>query len=438
MSQRFTPLSARDGVRFTEALARLTRPVTDDAARLQCAETVAQIRARIAIDQDQALLKYTAQFDGHQPAAVAEIEWRPDDFRAAFESLDADLREALEVAAGRIDAYAQHQKLASFSFSDSHGSQFGQQVTPLQRVGVYVPGGQAAYPSSVLMNAVPARVAEVEEVVMVSPTPGGEVSPVVLAAAHVAGVHRGWAIGGAPAIAALALGTESIPRVDKIVGPGNQWVAEAKRQVYGEVGIDLLAGPSEILIISDSSADPQWLAADLMAQAEHDPQARAALLSPDGAHLQAVADAVEEQLGQADRADIIRSSLTRSGALLEVDSLEQAIELANTIAPEHLQLAIKDADFWQPQVRNAGAIFIGGHSPEVIGDYCAGPNHVLPTAATARFASPLGVYDFQKRTSLIQLTETGADHLAGLAERLARAEGLTAHAKSARFRKRGQ
>ena len=407
-------------------------------SRPEHAGAVAAIIDAIRVQGDRALLEYTRKHDGHEADSVASLVWEPADFQAAFESLDESLRSALQAAAERIRDYADRQKLESFEFEDAQGSKLGQRVSALQCVGVYVPGGTAAYPSSVMMNAIPARVAGVEEILMVSPTPGGQVNPVVLAAAHVAGIDRGWAVGGAQAIAALALGTETVPAVDKIVGPGNIWVAEAKRQVFGTVGIDMVAGPSEVVVVSDGSADARWLATDLMAQAEHDEQAQAILLSPDMEHLNAVADALAVQLEDAPRAQIIRSSLEANGALIQTEDLEQAVELVNRLAPEHLQLALVDPEAVLDRIRHAGAIFLGAHSPEVMGDYCAGPNHVLPTMRTARFASPLGVYDFQKRSSTIRLSQSGAADLADLAECLAEAEGLSAHAASARWRGRSE
>ena len=433
MSTSFPRILSTGAPGFEEEFQALIEGRAQDS-RPQQAEAVAAIIEEVRTRGDSALLEYTRQFDGHEPDSVASLLWGPSDFQAAFEALEEPLRDALQAAAGRIRDYAQRQKLESFEFEDGQGSRLGQRVNALQRVGVYVPGGTAAYPSSVLMNAIPARVAGVEEILMVSPTPDGQVNPVVLAAAHVAGIDCGWALGGAQAIAALALGTETIPAVDKIVGPGNLWVAEAKRQVFGRVGIDMIAGPSEVVVVSDGSADPRWLATDLMAQAEHDEQAQAILLSPDVEHINAVADALAEQLKEMPRADIIRASLTANGALVQTDDLEQAVELVNRLAPEHLQLALADPDAVLDQIRHAGAIFLGADSPEVMGDYCAGPNHVLPTMRASRFASPLGVYDFQKRSSTIRLSRSSAADLAGLAECLAEAEGLGAHAASARWR----
>ncbi len=399
------------------------------------AAAVAAIIEAVRTRGDRALLEYTRQHDGHNAETVASLLWQPADFQAAFEALDESLREALQAAADRIRDYARRQALESFEFEDEHGSRLGQRVNALQRVGVYVPGGTAAYPSSVLMNAIPARVAGVEEILMVSPTPDGQANPVVLAAAHVAGIDRGWALGGAQAVAALAWGTDSLPAVDKIVGPGNLWVAEAKRQVFGRVGIDMVAGPSEVVIVSDGRTDPRWLAADLMAQAEHDEQAQAILLSPDPDHIRAVADALAAQWDALPRAAILRASLAAHGALIQTDDLEQAAALVDRLAPEHLQLALEEPDAVMARIHHAGAIFLGAHSPEVMGDYCAGPNHVLPTMRASRFASPLGVYDFQKRSSTIRLSQAGAAELAGLAECLAEAEGLGAHAASARWRR---
>ena len=399
-------------------------------------EAVAAIIREVRARGDSALIEYTQRHDGHKPDSITSLAWDSDDFRSAFHSLEGHLRDALQIAAGRIRDYAQQQKLEPFEFEDDFGSRLGQRVTAVQRIGVYVPGGTAAYPSSVLMNVIPARVAGVEEILMVSPTPNGRVNPVMLAAAHVSGVDRGWALGGAQAIAALALGTETVPAVDKIVGPGNLWVAEAKRQMFGMVGIDMVAGPSEVVIVSDGSADVRWLASDMMAQAEHDEQAQAILLSPDREHLDKVADALAAQLDDVARAGIIRSSLVANGALIQTENLDEAVDLSNRLAPEHLQLALRDPDAVLDKIRHAGAIFIGEYSPEVMGDYCAGPNHVLPTMRTARFASPLGVYDFQKRSSTIRLSPSGASYLADLAMHLAEAEGLDAHVASARWRGR--
>ena len=404
------------------------------ALRSELAEAVAAILEQVRDGGDRALLELARQHDRCTAASLAELQWERADFQAAFEAVDASLRAALQTAAERIREFAERQKLEAFEYEDAHGSRLGQRVEALQRVGIYVPGGTAAYPSSVLMNAIPARVAGVEEILMASPMPDGQANPAVLAAAHVAGIDRGWALGGAHAIAALAFGTATVPGVDKIAGPGNAWVAEAKRQVFGAVGIDMVAGPSEIVVVSDASADARWLAADLMAQAEHDAQAQAILLSPDAPHLEAVEAAVAAQLDAAPRAEVIRASLAGCGVLIETDSVAQAVDLAGRLAPEHLQLAVADADAALARVRHAGAVFVGAHSPEVMGDYCAGPNHVLPTMRTARFASPLGVYDFQRRSSVVRLSPAGAAELAAVAGCLAEAEGLAAHAASARWR----
>jgi histidinol dehydrogenase len=344
------------------------------------------------------------------------------------------LRSALESAAGRIRAYHEHQRLESWSMREADGTRLGQQVSPLDSVGLYVPGGKAAYPSSVLMNAVAAKVAGVPQLVMVTPTPGGEMNATVLAAAALAGVDRIFRVGGAQAIGALAYGTASLPAVDKIVGPGNAYVAAAKRRVFGRVGIDMVAGPSEVLIIADGSAHPEWVATDLFSQAEHDEIAQAILLSPDAALLEAVARAMDRQLASMPRREIIAASLRNRGALIRVRDLGQACEIANRVAPEHLELAVADPEALLPKIRHAGAIFLGHQASESLGDYCAGPNHVLPTSRTARFSSPLGVYDFQKRSSVIQVSAAGAQVLGRIAATLARAEGLEAHAQSAEWR----
>jgi histidinol dehydrogenase len=344
------------------------------------------------------------------------------------------VRAALEQAAGRVRAYHERQVVPSWDFTEPDGTRLGQRITPLDRVGLYVPGGRAAYPSSVLMNALPAKVAGVPEVVMVVPTPGGERNPLVLAAAAIAGVDRVFTIGGAQAVAALAYGTQSVPQVDKIVGPGNAYVAAAKRRVFGVVGIDMIAGPSEILVICDGGTDPDWIAMDLFSQAEHDEAAQALLLCPDAAFIDRVAAAVERLLPQLPRRDVIRESLLRRGALIHTRDLGEACDIANRIAPEHLELSVRDAAAWLPRIRHAGAIFMGRYSSEALGDYCAGPNHVLPTARTARFSSPLGVYDFQKRSSIIEVSREGARALGRVAATLAEGEGLQAHARSASLR----
>ncbi|HEY7760298.1 MAG TPA: histidinol dehydrogenase, partial [Burkholderiales bacterium] len=365
---------------------------------------VADILSDVGRRGDEAVLEYTRRFDRVEAASVALLEVPRSALERAFEQLREPRREALVQAAARIRIYHERQLSQSWSYTDEDGTRLGQQVTPLDRVGIYVPGGKAAYPSSVLMNALPARVAGVPEIVMTTPTPDGERNELVLAAAAVCGVNRVFAIGGAQAIAALAYGTASVPRVDKIVGPGNAYVAEAKRRVFGQVGIDMIAGPSEILVLCDGKTSPDWVAMDLFSQAEHDEMAQAILLSPDEGFVRAVGDSIRRQLGDMPRREVIAASLTARGALITVRDLEEACAIANRIAPEHLELSVEEPERWLPRLRHAGAIFLGRYSSEALGDYCAGPNHVLPTAGTARFSSPLGVYDFQKRTSLIQVS----------------------------------
>jgi len=417
---------------FAAVLGRLTAVNTaeDDAIDASVANIIVDVRLR----GDAAVLEYTAMFDRIKAPSVSALELLPAAFEAAFESLSAEQRAALMAAAERIRTYHRHQRVESWSFTEADGTRLGQQVTPLDRVGIYVPGGKAAYPSSVLMNALPAEVAGVREIVMVVPTPGGAQSPLVLAAAHVAGVTRAFTIGGAQAIAALAYGTATIPAVDKIVGPGNAYVAAAKRRVFGTVGIDMIAGPSEIIVIADGSANPDWIAMDLFSQAEHDEVARAVLLSPDAGLIDAVAASMARQLPAMPRKEIIAASLANRGALVRVRDLAEACAIANELAPEHLELAVADPEKLVAEIRNAGAIFVGHFSSEAVGDYCAGPNHVLPTARNARFSSPLGVYDFQKRTSVIAVSRQGAQTLGRLASTLARGEGLPAHAASAEYR----
>lgn len=393
-------------------------------------EVIAEVRAR----GDDAVMEYTARFDRWSVAAAGKLEISPDACYQAVASLEDGQRAALQLAAARIRDYAGHQKLESWSYTEADGTLLGQQVTPLDRVGLYVPGGKAAYPSSVLMNAIPAKVAGVPELVMVVPTPDGEVNGMVLAAAAIAGVDRVFAIGGAQAVAALAYGTATIPAVDKIVGPGNAYVAMAKRMVFGKVGIDMIAGPSEILVICDGQTDPDWIAVDLFSQAEHDEDAQSILVSPDGDFLDRVADSIRRLLPEMPRADIIRASLQGQGALIQVRDMDEAIEVANRAAPEHLELSVAEPLAVAARIRHAGAIFMGRYTAEVLGDYCAGPNHVLPTSRTARFSSPLGVYDFQKRSSLIWCSAEGASTLGKTAALLARGEGLTAHARSAEVR----
>ncbi len=395
---------------------------------------VREIIARVRSEGDAALLDYTRQFDRFEAKNAAELELPKEALRAAWEGLPREQAAALEKAAERIRAYAEHQKMSSWSYTEADGTLLGQQVTPLDRAGVYVPGGKAAYPSSVLMNVIPAKVAGVPEIVMVVPTPGGELNELVLAAAYLAGVDRAFRIGGAQAVAALAYGTESVPKVDKIVGPGNIYVATAKQLVFGQVGIDMIAGPSEILVISDGVTDPDWIAMDLFSQAEHDEDAQAILVTDNPEHLTAVYASIARLLPGMERREVIATSLRRRGALIQVASLADAAKVANRIAPEHLELSVAEPKALLSQIRNAGAVFMGSYTAEALGDYCAGPNHVLPTSGTARFSSPLGVYDFQKRSSLIFCSREGADQLARTSSILARGEGLTAHARSAEYR----
>ena len=386
---------------------------------------------------DEALLEYTRRFDRWEPAGAADLEIPPARLAQAWEAIPASQRAALETAAGRIRAYAEHQALSGWSYVEADGTLLGQKVTPLDRVGLYVPGGKAAYPSSVLMNALPAKVAGVGELIMVVPTPAGELNELVLAAAHAAGVDRVFAVGGAQAVAALAYGTATVPAVDKIVGPGNIYVATAKRAVFGQVGIDMVAGPSEILILCDGGTAPEWIAMDLFSQAEHDEDAQAILVAWDPAYLDQVAAVIDRLLPTLERREIIAAALRARGALILARDQEEAAALANQIAPEHLELSVADPETLAGRIRHAGAIFMGRHTAEALGDYCAGPNHVLPTSRTARFSSPLGVYDFQKRSSLIMASATGAATLSHTVSVLARGEGLTAHARSAEYRGQG-
>jgi len=417
---------------FASALAKLTAhdKADDDAIDTSVASIITDVRVR----GDAAVLEYTALFDRVKAASVAALELPADELKAAHDTLPADQKLALAQAAERIRAYHSRQSAESWSFTEPDGTRLGLRVTPLERVGVYVPGGKAAYPSSVLMNVLPAKVAGVSQIVMVVPTPNGVKNALVLAAAHLAGVTCTYTIGGAQAIAALAFGTATIAQVDKIVGPGNAYVAAAKRRVFGAVGIDMVAGPSEVLVIADGSANPEWVAMDLFAQAEHDEAAQALLLSPDERLLDQVAASMAKLLPTMPREKIIAASLRQRGALILVRDLAEACSLANSIAPEHLELAVAAPDDLLPRIRNAGAIFVGHHSSEALGDYCAGPNHVLPTARSARYSSPLGVYDFQKRTSVIAASREGARTLGAIAAVLARGEGLPAHAASAQYR----
>jgi histidinol dehydrogenase len=417
---------------FEADLAALT--ARHDERDGELVNRVATIIASVRNGGDAALLKLTQELDQHPAVSIKDLIVEPPQMLAALNALEPDTRAALETAANRIRDYHQYQVAQSWSFEDELGNRLGQQVTPMTRVGIYVPGGKASYPSSVLMNAIPAKVAGVPEVVMVVPAPGGEINPLVLAAAALAGVDRIVTAGGAQAVAALAFGTETLTGVDKIVGPGNRYVAEAKRQVFGVVGIDMVAGPSEVLIIADDSAPASWMAMDLFSQAEHDEQAQAILISPDDAYLDAVEAAMETLLSTMSREGIIRAALANRGALIKVHDLDDAIALSNRLAPEHLQLAFNDAETRVSELTVAGAIFVGAMSCESLGDYCAGPNHVLPTSSTARFSSPLGVYDFQKRSSIIHCSTEGAMVLGRVASVLARGESLEAHARSAELR----
>ena len=397
-------------------------------------KTVAAILADVKARGDGAVVEYTNRFDRLSAQSMAELELSRQELQQALDGLPNDQREALEAAARRVRSYHERQPLQSWQYEEADGTLLGQKVTPLDRVGLYVPGGKASYPSSVLMNAIPAKVAGVKELIMVVPTPGGERNPLVLAAAALAGVDRVFCIGGAQAIGALAYGTSTIPQVDKIVGPGNAFVAAAKRRVFGVVGIDMVAGPSEILVICDGQTDPDWVAMDLFSQAEHDELAQSILLCPDVAYLDRVVAAIEKLLPTMPRQNVIRASLENRGALIEVRDLNEACVLANRIAPEHLELSMVDAEQWVEKIRHAGAIFIGPYTSESLGDYCAGPNHVLPTSGSARFSSPLGVYDFQKRSSLICVSRSGSKVLGRIAATLAKGEGLPAHARSAEYR----
>ena len=415
--------------------ARLDALLAFEAAQDESIErAVAAILADVKTRGDAAVLDYTRRFDRLDAQRLAELELPQQALQQALATLSAREREALEFAAKRVRAYHEHQIMRDWCYEEADGTRLGQKITPLARVGLYVPGGKASYPSSVLMNALPAKVAGVGELIMVVPTPGGEKNPLVLAAAALAGVDRVFCIGGAQAVGALAYGTQSVPSVDKIVGPGNAYVAAAKRRVFGVVGIDMVAGPSEILIIADGQTPAEWLAMDLFAQAEHDELAQSILLCPDAAHIDRVAAAIDALLPTMPRAAVIRAALENRGALIEVRDLDEACAIANRIAPEHLELSLADAADWVEKIHHAGAIFVGPYASESLGDYCAGPNHVLPTSGSARFSSPLGVYDFQKRTSLIHVSKSGAQTLGRAASVLAHGEGLPAHAASAEYR----
>jgi histidinol dehydrogenase len=404
--------------------------VSDDAVNTTVLEIIGAIRAR----GDAALVDYTNRFDRMQATAIGELEIPTARLQQALDGLPTEQRVALQQAADRVRAYHEHQKQDSWSYTEADGTLLGQQVTALDRVGLYVPGGKAAYPSSVLMNAIPAKVAGVAELIMVVPTPDGEINELVFAAAAICGVDRVFTVGGAQAVAALAYGTETVPQVDKIVGPGNIYVATAKRHVFGIVGIDMIAGPSEILVICDGQTDPDWIAMDLFSQAEHDEDAQSILLCPDADYLDKVQASIDKLLPDMNRAEIIRTSLTDRGALIQVKDLDEAVTVANHIAPEHLELSVEDPEAMAKKIKHAGAIFMGRYTAEALGDYCAGPNHVLPTSRTARYSSPLGVYDFQKRSSLIMCSADGASELGKVASTLARGEGLEAHARSAEYR----
>jgi histidinol dehydrogenase len=397
-------------------------------------ETVTDILRQVRAEGDQALVALTNRFDRRQAESIDQLTISAEQLQEALASIDSESRQALETAATRIRDYHNHQTQESWQYQEADGTTLGQQITPLDRVGIYVPGGKASYPSSVLMNCIPARVAGVKEVIMMVPAPDSELSPMVLAAAAIAGVDQVFTIGGAQAVAALAYGTETVPKVDKIVGPGNIYVATAKRMVFGSVGLDMVAGPSEILVVCDGQTDPDWIAMDLFSQAEHDEDAQSIFISWDADYIEAVHNSMGKLLPEMERKEIIRQSLERRGALIEVADQQQALELINRIAPEHLELSVEDPQVWLPEIRHAGAIFMGRHTAEALGDYCAGPNHVLPTSATARFSSPLGVYDFQKRSSLIYCSEQGASDLGKVASVLGRGESLTAHARSAEYR----
>jgi len=434
MSAKPLRLSTQDAG-FEAAFAQRLHWSADTDAAIE--QRVADILADVQQRGDAAVLDYTQRFDGLQATQLAQLEITQAELQAALDSLPADQREALKAAAARVRNYHEAQKKASgesWSYRDEDGTLLGQKVTPLDRVGIYVPGGKAAYPSSVLMNAVPAHVAGVQDIIMVVPTPNGVRNPLVLAAACVAGVSRAFTVGGAQAVAALAYGTATIPKVDKITGPGNAYVASAKKRVFGTVGIDMIAGPSEILVLADGTTPAEWVAMDLFSQAEHDELAQSILLCPDAAYIDAVQAAIDRLLPEMPRREIIAKSLNDRGALILTRDMQEACAISNRIAPEHLEVSSQDPHRWEPLLRHAGAIFLGAYTSESLGDYCAGPNHVLPTSGTARFSSPLGVYDFQKRSSLIEVSEAGAQPLGRIAAELAYGEGLQAHARAAELR----
>ena len=424
-------LSTRDEG-FTQTLSALI--AWDMVSDTDVEDAVIAILRQVKAQGDQALIELTNRFDHRQVEEISQLEIGQDQLQQALESIDSETRNALEIAAERIRDYHNHQEQPSWQYQEADGTVLGQQITPLDRVGNYVPGGKASYPSSVLMNCIPARVAGVDEVIMMVPAPEGELSPMVLAAAAIAGVDKVFTIGGAQAIAALAYGTETVPKVDKIVGPGNIYVATAKRKVFGSVGLDMVAGPSEILVVCDGQTDPDWIAMDLFSQAEHDEDAQSILIAWDADYLDAVQQSIEKLLPEMERRDIITQSLANRGALIKVADAGEAVTICNRIAPEHLELSVADPESYLDGVRHAGAIFMGRHTSEALGDYCAGPNHVLPTSGTARFFSPLGVYDFQKRSSIIYCSPEGASNLGKVASVLARGESLEAHARSAEYR----
>ena len=438
MNLRATPaqLSTANASFEADFKARLHWSAETDAG---IEDVVANILRDVQTRGDAAVLEYTNRFDGLNATSVASLELTQTELKTAFDAIPADQRDALQAATKRVRSYHEAQKKAngeSWSYRDEAGSLLGQKVTPLDRVGIYVPGGKATYPSSVLMNAIPAHVAGVEEIIMVVPTPKGEKNLMVLAAAYIAGVSRAFTIGGAQAVAALAYGTATIPKVDKITGPGNAYVAAAKRRVFGIVGIDMIAGPSEILVLADGSTPPDWVAMDLFSQAEHDELAQSILLCPNAAYIAQVQESINRLLPDMPRAAIIAKSLNDRGALILTRSMEEACDISNRIAPEHLEVSSRDPHRWEPMLKHAGAIFLGAFTSESLGDYCAGPNHVLPTSGTARFSSPLGVYDFQKRSSIIEVSEAGAQELGKIASVLAHGEGLQAHARAAELRLR--